>query len=88
MTNIKAAIRDPKTGKIFTGESHAGIVDNIRDGKDQSLARRMLKLYVLEGRTPASTNVGFLVEGQMYSRGESLKRWGVYYSQDINRITR
>ena len=82
---IRAAIRDPKTGKVYTGESHSTILDEMED-IFPAVFVRLRKIYVAEGSLPASENVGFIGDDTvLLNRSEAQKKWGVYYSHDIKR---
>ena len=83
---ILAAIRDPKTGKIYTRESHAAILDEMED-KNFAVFARLRKIYMDEGNFPFAEHVGFLGDDAvLLNRSAAQKKWGVYYSQDIKRI--
>ena len=82
---IMAAIVDPETNKVYQGKSHSEIIDEMEDA-DKSVFVRLRKIYVSEGSLPVSKHVGFVgSDGILLSRAESLKKWGVFYSQDIRR---
>ena len=88
---IMAAIKDPKTGQIYTGESHSTIIDEMEDDNPVTFAR-LRKIYVAEGSLSESKYVGFISndavtkDSPLLSRAEALKKWGVFYSQDIRRM--
>lgn len=83
MMNIKAAIRDLKTGKIYTGDSHAHILDDMED-VNPKVHKRLLKTYVETGRMPNAPDVGFTEDGNtILTRAKSLNKWGVYDSTDL-----
>jgi len=82
---IMAALRDPKTGKIFTGESHAHIIDALEDG-DNSIFLRVRKAYVYSRSFPESEHVGFTDGTEFLNRAQSQKKWGVFDSTDLRRI--
>ena len=82
---IMAAIKDPKTGNIYRGKSHSGILDELED-VEPTVFSRLKKIYGAEGCFPFSENVGFVGDdGILLSRSASQKKWGVFYSQDIRR---
>ena len=82
---ISAAIKDPKTGKVYVGESHSSIIDEMEDDNPAVFAR-LRKVYVAEGSLPVSEHVGFVGDDAvLLNRSEAQKKWGVYYSQDIKR---
>lgn len=84
---LQAAIRDPKTGKVYIGESHAHILDDLEDG-NQVIFQRIRKIYVETGSFGSAEHVGFWEsDGTFLTRNESMKKWGVYQSQDIRRST-
>ena len=83
---ILAAIKDPKTGKVYVGESHSSIIDEMEDDNPAVFAR-LRKVYVAEGSLPVSEHVGFVGnDAILLNRSAAQKKWGVYYSQDIKRI--
>ena len=82
---IVAALMDPKTGKIFTGESHAHIIDALEDG-DKNICLRVRKQYVSVGRSPNGEYVGFTDGTEFLSRAQSQKKWGVFDSTDLRRV--
>ena len=85
MSSVMAAIRDPKTGKVYTGESHSSIIDEM-EYDHPALFARLRKVYVAEGSLPVSDHVGFIGDDAvLLSRSAAQKRWGVYYSQDIRK---
>lgn len=82
---LRAAIRDPKTRKIYAGESHAHILDDLEDS-NWAVFKRIQKVYCDSGNCAEAENVGFIeMDGSFLTRKESLKKWGVYQSQDIGR---
>ena len=82
---ILAAIKDPKTGKVYVGESHSSIIDEMEDDNPAVFAR-LRKVYVAEGSLPVSEHVGFVGnDAILLNRSAAQKKWGVYYSQDIKR---
>ena len=82
---ISAAIKDPKTGKVYIGESHSYIIDEMEDDNPAVFAR-LRNVYVAEGSLPVSEHVGFVGDDAvLLNRSEAQKKWGVYYSQDIKR---
>ena len=85
MKKIRAALRDPKTGKIFTGLSHAEIINALEDG-DNSVYRRIGKMYVATGSLPEAEHVGFTDGIEFLSRAQSLKKWGVFHSFELKRV--
>lgn len=82
---ILAAIRDPKTMKIYSGDSHAHILDDM-DDIDKETARRIQKIYVETGRMPTTAYVGFTDGSIFLPRSQALKEWGVYDSTDLRRV--
>ena len=84
MKKIKAALRDPKTKKIFTGESHAHVIDALEDG-DKNIFLRIRKQYIHAGRSPDGEHVGFTDGIEFLSRAQSQKKWGVFDSTDLRR---
>lgn len=83
---ILAAIKDPKTGKVYTGKSHSAIIDEMEDDNPAVFAR-LRKVYVAEGSLPVSEHVGFVGDDAiLLNRSAAQKKWGVYYSQDIKRV--
>lgn len=92
MTKIRAAIRDPKTGKIYTGDSHAHILDFWED-KDREIYRRLVRIYASTGQFPNAEHVGFIEANvvptsPLLTRAQSLKKWGVFNSSDLRRVGR
>lgn len=90
MTKLRAAIRDPKTGKIYTGESHAHILDFWED-KDTDIHHRLRGIYVSTGCLPNAEHVGFIEANvvptsALMTRAQCLKKWGVYDSNDVRRM--
>ena len=83
---ILAAIKDPKTGKVYVGESHSSIIDEM-EYDHPPLFDRLRKVYVAEGSLPASEHIGFVGnDAILLNRSAAQKKWGVYYSQDIKRV--
>ena len=77
-TKILAAIRDPKTKKVYSGESHQEIVDKA-DTISEALRDRLMAEY---GRV--TENTGFIdADGLFYTRMQALKKWGIMTSQDL-----
>ena len=94
MKKIRAALRDPKTGKIFTGLSHAEIINALEDAEiinaledgDNSVYRRIGKMYVATGSLPEAEHVGFTDGIEFLSRAQSQKKWGVFDSTYLRRV--
>ena len=83
---ILAAIKDPKTGKVYTGESHSFILDEMKD-ENFAVFARLRKKYVDEGNFPFAEHVGFVGDDAIFlNRSAAQKKYGVYYSQDIKRV--
>ena len=85
MKKIMAALRDPKTKKIFTGESHAHVMEALEDD-DSDIYRRIRKEYVSTGRSPEAKHCGFTDGVEFLNRAQSLKKWGVFNSMDLRRV--
>ena len=85
MNKIEAALRDPETGKIFTGESHAHIIDALEDG-DKNIFLRIRKTYVSTTSHPEAEHVGFTDGKEFLNRAQSNKKWGVFDSTDLRRV--
>ena len=85
MKKIMAALRDHKTGKIFTGESHAHIIDALED-EDIGVYRRIAKEYLATGQFPGAEHVGFTDGIEFLNRAQSQKKWGVFNSTDLRRV--
>ena len=83
-----AAIKDPKTGKVYVGESHSAILDEMED-ENFAIFARLRKIYGEEGNFPYAKHVGFVGnDAILLNRSEAQKKWGVYYSQDIKKCLR
>jgi len=88
MNKIQAAIRDPATGKIYSGPSHAHIIDDMED-EDNATAARLRKTYTSAASYPEAEHVGFIDEdGVFLNRKQSLKKFGVFDSSDLRRVLR
>lgn len=76
LEGLKAAVRDPETGEIFTGESHIEAAESAPDG---DLGFRVMKEW-----NDGTDNVGFLdYEGKFISRTEAEKQYQVGNIEDI-----
>ncbi|MCR4286656.1 MAG: hypothetical protein NUW09_01450, partial [Deltaproteobacteria bacterium] len=74
---ISPAIRDPQTGQVFTGPSHAEIVKSITDA---GISRRVLKEF-----TGKTGNTGFMdSDGKFITRDEAQAKYGFSTSEELN----
>jgi hypothetical protein len=80
LNKVFPAYRDPVTGRIFTGNSHAGIGDAIIG--DASLDRET-KRRVIRAIEAKDDTTGFLDEGEFISREEAQKRYGFTQSHEL-----
>jgi len=70
-----AAIKDPKTGKIYTGFSHQSIIDNV---KDNEVASRLWKEQLYDD------NSGFIDKnGKFLNRNEAEKQYQILTMEDL-----
>ena len=74
-----AAIKDPETGRVFTGRSHGLAIDSaLRVGP--AMARRVLAVIAV----PGSPFQGFVDDkGNFYSRQEAKAKFGFSTSQEM-----
>lgn len=79
---IQAAIRDPKTGKLYMGDSHAEILEELEES-DRETQKRIRRVYIETGKLNDAPNVGFVKNGEFLTRAQSLKKWGVFQSNDL-----
>ncbi|TAK59509.1 hypothetical protein [Methylobacter sp.] len=77
LSKISPAYKDPVTGQVFTGETHAKINDVI-GFDDGALKRRSLNSI-----TAQDENTGFLDEGVFISRDEARARYGFWDSEGL-----
>ncbi len=77
LEGLRAAMKDPKTGKVYSGASHVKIVDNIQD---KDIRARIWKEF---GEID-SDKVGFVDKsGKFITRDESERRWDVLTMEDV-----
>ena len=65
--NFEAAVRDPETGRVYTGQDHAEAIDSAPDG----VRERLQAIY--EAPTEDPNAIGFQVNGQFMSREDGLQ---------------
>jgi len=76
---IRAAMRDPKTGKIYSGWSHQAAINQIPPTDETGAWGRLSNEWHEE-----TDNTGFLdKEGNFITRDEAGKRWNAYTMEDI-----
>lgn len=79
LEGLRAAMRDPETGKIYTGRSHQGAIDSIPPSDKSGAWGR------LSGEWDRGTdNTGFVnSKGEFISRTEAEKNWHVSTMEDV-----
>ena len=65
--NFEAAVRDPETGRVYTGQDHAEAIDSAPDG----VRERLQAIY--DAPTEDPNAIGFQVNGQFMSREDGLQ---------------
>lgn len=83
--NFEAAVRDPETGRVYTGEDHNAAIDSI---PDETTRARLQALYDAPTEDPGA--IGFNVNGQFMGREEGLQslrsqRRPVRVGEQVNR---
>lgn len=79
LEGLRAAMRDPKTGIIYTGWTHQQAIEKVPPS-DETGAYGRLQAEWDEG----TENTGFVDrEGNFISRAEANERWGVLTIEDI-----
>lgn len=79
LEGLKAAIRDPATGVVYSGWTHQQAIESVPIGDDSGAWGRLSTEWHEE--TP---NSGFIDrDGQFISRDEAGTRWSVLTMEDI-----
>jgi hypothetical protein len=78
MEGLRAAMRDPQTGQVYTGWTHQNAIDSAPQGQGDVWGR-------LHGEWDRETpNSGFIDrEGNFISRDEANERWNVLTMEDV-----
>lgn len=83
LKDFKAAIKDPETGKMFTGPSHADAADGcFQTETDPEVKRRVRKALMA-----ASSSTGFVDgSGTFFTREETKTKWGFKSSDELREM--
>jgi hypothetical protein len=78
LEGLRAAMRDPKTGKIYVGSSHQAAIERVPNTEGEVWGRLSNEWF------EATDNSGFVDRaGEFISRSEAERRWGVLTIEDV-----
>ena len=81
---IRAAIKDPKTGKVYSGWSHQAAIESVPHGDESGAWGRLSDEW-----DRSTQNVGFLDKaGNFLTRDETNAKWGTLTMEDIRDLRR
>lgn len=84
LEGIRAAIRDPKTGRVYVGWSHQAAIESVPIGDETGAWGRLSSEW-----DACTDNAGFMDrEGAFISREEARERWDVLTMEDIRDLRR
>ena len=80
LEGLRAAMRDPKTGKVYVGSSHKAAIDTVPQSDDTGIWGRLSDEWY-----NSTENSGFVDTrtGQFISRDEAARRWDVLTIEDV-----
>ena len=78
---ITPAIKDPVTESVYTGLDHAAIAESCDANLPDDMGDRIMYEY-----SHKTDNTGFVCEGEFYTRLDAMKKWGIWTSQDLNKM--
>lgn len=75
---LKAAIKDPKTGKVYSGWTHQAAIDSVPKGDSDTWGRLSSEWDQM------TDNVGFVTKsGKFINRDEAESKWGILTIEDL-----
>lgn len=79
LEGIRAAMRDPVTGIIYTGRTHQSAIESVPKSDETGAWGRLSSEW-----DAATENSGFIdAAGNFVSRAEAEKNWGVLTMEDV-----